>query len=107
MITFDHFHSFWSCCLVHSQQENFLNQCHQKLHYRPSATSIINTKVLHFFSNLIINFISGSNFKLESAHYSYLPNVSLFFLFKTAVLKAVNHPANYGGLQQLKLNYNF
>ena len=22
-------------------------------------------------------------------------------------LKAVNHPANYGGLQQLKLNYNF
>ena len=27
--------------------------------------------------------------------------------WKILVLKAVNHPANFGGLQSLKLNYNF
>ena len=48
-ITFDNFYRFWSCCLVHSQKENFLNQSFQKLHYRPTATSIINTKLLHIF----------------------------------------------------------
>ena len=26
---------------------------------------------------------------------------------KTKLLKAVNHPANSGGLQKLKMNYNF
>ena len=40
---------FGSRCLVHSQQENFLNQTYQKLHYRPTATSIINTKSLNIF----------------------------------------------------------
>ena len=29
------------------------------------------------------------------------------YLVKAEFLKAVNHPANYGGLQKLKLNYNF
>ena len=28
----DHLYCFWSCCLEHSQQENFLNQSYQKLH---------------------------------------------------------------------------
>ena len=40
---------FGSRCLVHSQQENFLHQSYQKLHYRSTATSIINTKLLHIF----------------------------------------------------------
>ena len=40
---------FGSCCLVHGQQENFLHQSYQKLHYKTTATSIINTKLLHIF----------------------------------------------------------
>ena len=38
---------FGSRCLVHIQQENFLNQSYQKLRYRPTATSVINIKLLH------------------------------------------------------------
>ena len=49
MITFDHFYCIWSYCLVHSQQEKFLNQSYQKMHRRPTATSRINTKLLHIF----------------------------------------------------------
>ena len=71
---------FGSRSLVHSQQENFSNQSHQKLHYWPTATSIINTKLLHIFVNWLINFTSGSDFNLKRAHYCYLPNVS-FFLY--------------------------
>ena len=70
---------FGSRCLVCSQQENFLNQSYQKLQYRSTATSLINTKLLHFNTNLKINFTSGPDFNLKSAHYCYLPNVSLFF----------------------------
>ena len=40
---------FGSRCLVHSQHKNFLNQSYQKLLYRSTATSIINTKLLHIF----------------------------------------------------------
>ena len=80
---------YGSCCLVHSQQENFLHQSYQKLRYRPTATNIINTKLLHIF--LIINFTSGPDFNLKSAHYCYRPNFSLFFFYskQLCVQKAV------------------
>ena len=78
---------FGSRFLVHSQQKNFLNQSYQKLHYRPTATSIINTKLLHIFlTQLVITFTSGSDFNLKRAHY-YLPNVSFFFILDSCVNK--------------------
>ena len=46
--------------------------------------------IIAYFSNLFINFSSGSDFNLKSAHYCYLPSVSFFFLFKTAVLTKSN-----------------
>ena len=38
---------------------------------------------------------------------SHTANETVRFLNQQRYLKAVNHPANSGGLQKLKLNYNF
>ena len=43
--------------------------------------------------------------------YSLVMRIEYFYFLvmqeELAILKAVNHPANSGGLQKLKLNYNF
>ena len=43
--------------------------------------------MIAYFSNLIIDFTSGPDFNLKSAHYYYLPNVSIFFYSSSSVNK--------------------